>query len=163
MTELTPPPSEDQLSRLRAELTALIADAHMRAGKCHFWALFWQTSDLVLGLAAAVLAAVAGATGLASTAGRVPAAIMALTAAAMTAAARFLSSNERYERNWKRFRAWHALERDASFASASEGYPGTESLYDIIQAMLARGTAIMEIDRDPVPEEALGKQSADVP
>ena len=60
-----------------------------------------------------------------------------------------------------RFRAWHALERDAAFVSASEGYPGTESLYDTIRAILARRTAIMGIDRDPVPEKALGRQSLD--
>lgn len=104
-----------------------------------------KTADVALGSAAAVLAAVAGATGLASTAGRVPAAIMALTAAALTAAARFLRCNERHEMNWRRVSAWQALARDASFARASEGYPGASTLYDTIQTVLARRIAIMEI------------------
>jgi fructose-specific phosphotransferase system IIC component len=162
MTELTPRPSEEVLERLRAELATLVAEAYRSAEKCRFWALLWQVTDLALGLAAAVLAAVAGATGLASTAGRVPAAIMALTAAALTAAARFLRSNERYEMNWKRVSAWQTLARDASFARAAEGYPGAGSLYNTIQTVLARRTAIMGIDHAPVPEKALGKQSVDV-
>ena len=45
-----------------------------------------------LGLPAVVLAALAGATGLASTAGRIPAAIIALVSAALGAAATFLNS-----------------------------------------------------------------------
>jgi hypothetical protein len=46
-----------------------------------FYVKFWQAIDVVFGLLAATLAAVAGAAGLASTAGRVPAAILALCAA----------------------------------------------------------------------------------
>jgi hypothetical protein len=161
MTELTPRPSEELYDRLRTELSKLIAEAYRSAEKCRFWALLWQTADLGLGLVAAVLAAVAGATGLASTAGRVPAAIMALTAAAFTAGARFLRSNERYQMNWRRVSAWQALARDGSFALAAEGHPGAANLYETIQVMLARRTAIMEIDHYPVPDKALGKQSID--
>ena len=85
---------------------------------------------------------------------------MALTAAAMTAASRFLRSRERHESNWKRARAWQALERDASFASAAEGYPGMENLYDTIRGVLARRTAIMGIDHEPVPEESFGRDES---
>jgi hypothetical protein len=152
-------PSEEQLSRLRTELAELAADAHQRGRKCRFWALVWQVSDVALGLLTAMLAAVAGATGLISAAGRVPAAIMALVAAALVAATRFLRSNERYESNWRRLRAWNVLEREASFARASEGYPGTQSLYDTIRALLERRIAIMELDHAPIPLTALGRES----
>jgi hypothetical protein len=50
-----------------------------RAGR---WARIWQWTDIVSGLVAAVLAAFAGATSLAGLAGRVPAAILALSAGA---------------------------------------------------------------------------------
>lgn len=162
MTTVTPSPGEEQLGRLRAELAELIADARTRAEKCQFWALFWQTTDVALGLPTAILAAVAGVTGLVSTTGRVLAGILALTAGAMTAATHYLKSNERYKENLMRARAWQTLARDASFASAAEGYPGIESLYDTIRAMLVRHAAIMEIGRPPVPEKALGQPPTDV-
>jgi hypothetical protein len=144
-------------------LEELITDARERGRKCLFWAQLWQVADLGLGLATAVLAAVAGATGLASAAGRVPAAIMALTAAALTAGTRFLRSNERYARNWRRYNSWQVLERDARFASASEGYPGTRSLYESIQALLEGRIAILEIDHLSIPREIPGKATAREP
>lgn len=98
MDEPTQSASEEQLSRLRHELSELTSDAFKRGARCEFWAVAWQVTDLLLGVSTAVLAAIAGATGLASTAGRIPAAIMALTAAALGAATRFLHSSERYDK-----------------------------------------------------------------
>jgi hypothetical protein len=155
--------SEEQLRRLRSELAALTSDAFERSGKCQFWALLWQVTDLVVGLTTAILAAVAGATGLASTAGRIPAAIMALAAAALAAATRFLRSSERYERNWRRRVAWQHLGYEARFASAADGYPGAQNLYDSIQDLLKRRVAIMEMDHLPLPPEVVRKQSENNP
>ena len=152
------PPSEEQVGRLRSELAELTSDAFERSSKCQFWALVWQMTDLVVGLSTAVLAAVAGATGLASAAGRIPAAIMALAAAALTAAARFLRSGERYERNWRRRIAWQHLGQEARFASAADGYPGARNLYDVIQDLLERRVAIMEMDHYSLPPSVVHKQ-----
>jgi hypothetical protein len=66
-----------------------------------------------LGLPAAVLAAVAGATGLVSAAGRIPAAIIALVAAGLTAAATFLKSDENQKTNITMSAAWSQLADDA--------------------------------------------------
>jgi hypothetical protein len=153
-------PSDEHPDALREQLGRLVAKAEHRSKRTGRWARFWQVTDITLGLATAVLAAIAGATGLASTAGRVPAAILALIAAGLTAASRFLESSQRYERNRKRRNALQALERDAQFAEASQGWPGAESLYDALRRLNDRWTVIMNMDHDPVPADALGQSAA---
>jgi hypothetical protein len=59
---------------------------------------------------------VAAATGLASAAGRVPAAIIALTAAGLTAAATFLNSDQRGTANDALGGAWQELADNARMA-----------------------------------------------
>jgi hypothetical protein len=138
-----PASTEEPPNALSEQLDRLIAKAEYRSTKTGRWARFWQVVDITLGLATAVLAAIAGATGLASAAGRVPAAILALVAAGLGAASRFLESRERYERNRKRRNALQALERDALFAKASQGWPGAESLYDALRRLNDRWTVII--------------------
>jgi len=150
-------PSDEQLGRLRSQLALLTTDAFKRSSKSQFWAELWQATDLVLGLFAAMLAAIAAATGLASPTGRIPAAIMALAAAALIAAARFLRSNERYEKNWRRRIAWRVLGQEAQFVSAAEGYPGARSVYDAMCDLLERRVAIMEMGHDQLPQSVLGR------
>jgi hypothetical protein len=157
MNEPARSPTEEQLSGLRSELGELASDAFKRAAHYHRWTILWQVADTVLGVSAAVLAAVAGATGLASTAGRIPAAIMALTAAGLGAATRFLGSGERAERNWRRANAWQLLGHEARFAGAADGYPGTRNLYDTIRDLIERRAAIMEMDHYPLPERVMRK------
>jgi hypothetical protein len=149
---------EGQSTGLAGELHDLIGDAEQRGNKAQHWARFWQVVDIVLGLAATVLAAVAGAAGLATAAGRVPAAIIALIAAGLAAANQFLHSGERYERNRRRRSAWQALERDARLEHAStreQGESDTESLYDVMRELLRRRIAIMDMDHRSVPPDAL--------
>jgi hypothetical protein len=152
-------PAEEHPNALSDQLGRLAANAESQSKKTGRWARFWQVTDITLGLATAVLAAIAGATGLASAAGRVPAAILALVAAGLTAASKFLESRERYERNRKRRNALQALERDARFADASQGCPGAESLRDALRSLNDRWTAIMNMDHDPVPANALGQSA----
>jgi hypothetical protein len=102
-----------------------------------------------------------GVLGLASTAGRIPAAILALTAAALTAAARFLRSNEHYEIDWTKARAWQALYRSSSAASKGEDSHDIRRLYGIIQSVLTCRTAIMGIGHEPIPEKAILKLPVD--
>ena len=158
MDESTQPPTEEQLSRLRSELGELASDAFKRTAHYQRWTIIWQVAESILGVSTAILAAVAGATGLASTAGRIPAAIMALAAAALSAATRFLGSGERAERNWRRTNAWELLGHEARLASAADGYPGTRNLYDTIRELIERRAAIMEMDHYPLPERVISKR-----
>jgi hypothetical protein len=77
------------------------------------WARRWGRIYLWLGLPASILAAVAGATGLASAAGRLPAALMALGAAALGSAATFLESGQRRQYHEAMSSAWQVLANDA--------------------------------------------------
>jgi hypothetical protein len=153
-------PTEEQLSRLREELGALITEARVRGSRCQSRARCWQLIDLGLGSAATVMTAVAGATGLASAAGRVPAAIMALCAAALVAATRFLRSAERSEENWRRRNAWQVLDSDAGLARAGEGHPDAEGLYGALRKLLDRRIVILDMDHAPIPGDALGRQAS---
>jgi hypothetical protein len=149
-------PGDAHHEAMQQQLAELAKNIKRRASRAGRWASFWQVTDITLGLATAVLAATAGATGLASTAGRVPAAILALIAAGLTAASKFLECRARYERNRKRRNALHALERDVHFAKASEGCPGAVSPCDAVRNFNYRLTVIGNMDHDSVPAEALG-------
>src|SRR4051812_40087733 len=66
----------------------------------------WERLHYSLGGLAVVLAAVSAGTGLASTAGRVPAAILALASGAVTALATFLKSEKRSQEKYAESSAW---------------------------------------------------------
>ena len=67
----------------------------------------------VLGVPAVILATAAGATGLATTTGRVVAAIIALVSAGLTASATFLNSGEQRKTSDRLSAAWQELADDA--------------------------------------------------
>jgi hypothetical protein len=90
-------------------LKALIAEADLHSFNARRSSSRWSRAYYWLGLPAAVLAAVAGATGLTSTAGRLPAAYIALVAAGLTAAATFLDSNAQRQRRDALSAAWQEL------------------------------------------------------
>lgn len=92
---------------------ALIAEGDLNAFDARRASHWWGRAYYLLGLPAAVLAAVAGATGLISAAGRVPAAIIALVAAGLTAAATFLNSDDNQKSNIVMSAAWSELADDA--------------------------------------------------
>lgn len=77
---------------LRTEIRDLADSARKAVDDYLKSARWWGRVHLTLGLPAAIIATVSGATGLASTTSRVPAGILALCAAAMSAAASFLGS-----------------------------------------------------------------------
>jgi len=74
-----------------------------------------------------VLAAVAAATGLISTTGRVAAAIIALVASGLTAAATFLNSKDNQNRNNLMSAAWSELADDARLQHLSYIQSGKQS------------------------------------
>ena len=79
-------------------------------------AKFWRATHLVLGAPAAALAAIAGATALASTAGRIAAGIVALIAAGLGAVAAALDAAGRAEAARKSGNRYLALQTDARVA-----------------------------------------------
>jgi hypothetical protein len=98
-------------------LESLIAESDLRAFDMRRSARWWGRTYYVFGLPAAVLATIAGATGLASTAGRVPAAIIALISAGLTAAATFLNSEGNRKANDQLSACWQELADDARVTS----------------------------------------------
>lgn len=73
----------------------------------------WGRLYFLVGLPAAILAAIAGATALASTAGRVAAGIVALISSALTATATFLDSQTRRRSHENLAAGWQVLANDA--------------------------------------------------
>jgi hypothetical protein len=106
---------------LRDEVRVLADKAQEEARNAARAARQWSAVHLALGFPTAVLAAVAGATGLASTTGRIPAAILALVAASLSAGATFLKSDSRAAEAQRRAGALSILSTDARLVSAFEG------------------------------------------
>jgi hypothetical protein len=104
---------------IEATFRSLIAECDLNAFDTRRASRWWGRAYYMLGLPAVVLATVAGATGLASTAGRVAAAIIALVAAGLTAAATFLNSDRNQRRNIMMSAAWSELGDDARLHSLS--------------------------------------------
>lgn len=104
---------------VRTAFRRLVAECDLNAFDTRRASRWWSRAYYFLGMPAAALAAVAGATGLISAAGRVPAAIIALVAAGLTAAATFLGSDENQERNIVMSAAWSELADDARLQNLS--------------------------------------------
>ncbi len=98
---------------LRSELLLIIDRANSGARTASRRARAWSSLYFLVGLPAAVLAAVAGAIALASTAGRVPAGIIALVSAGLTAAATFLDSATRQTSAENEAAGWEVLRFEA--------------------------------------------------
>ncbi|MBG6090314.1 hypothetical protein [Actinomadura viridis] len=94
-------------------LRSLIAECDLHAYDSRHSSSLWGRAYYILGLPAAILATVSGATGLADSAGRVPAAAIALCAAGLAAAATFLNSDEQRRSNRSLGAAWQQLADDA--------------------------------------------------
>lgn len=99
-------------SMARELLTRLDAEARNGAAWCSLRASRWDRVYLTLGLPAAVLAAIAGATALASTTTRLFSGVVALCAAGVTSAAAFLDSKNRQQHYDDLAGAWSALRAD---------------------------------------------------
>ena len=104
---------KDAFDRALAVLNVLIADCDLRAYDTRRVGKRWGGMYYLLGVPAAVLATIAGATGLASTAGRVPAAIIALVSAGLTTATSFLNSSQNKVHNTRLSADWQNLADDA--------------------------------------------------
>jgi hypothetical protein len=137
-------------------LDGLITEAGRRERTAGWLARVWQSSGLTLGYATAVLAGLAGVTGLATTTGRVPAAIVALAAAGLTTGNQFLHTDDHYEKNLRRRNAWEALRLDAQLDRARAAEQTDDELREVIDALLRRRLAIRNLNHQPLPDATLG-------
>lgn len=142
-------------------LQSLIADSDLRAYDAQRASKRWGRAYYMLGLPAAVLATIAGAAGLASTAGRIPVAIVALAAAGLATAATFLNSNENKLHSGKLSAAWQELADDVRLAVIQYGQNADRqrTLIDddfLIRQVIRfnkRKSTLLRGDLNPPPEE----------
>jgi hypothetical protein len=110
----------EETDPIRKELCRIEESAMLSAQAQFEQAKFWRAVNLALGVPAAVLAAVAGATALASTTGRVAAGIIALTAAGLSAITTTLNSAQRTEQAQAAGNLYLALQSDARIARETD-------------------------------------------
>jgi len=98
---------------IEAELRRIEEASEHSAQSQFSQAKFWRGVNVLLGMPAAILAAVAGATALYTTAGRLVAAILALLAAGLGAVQTTLNAARRHEQAHKSANDYLALQNDA--------------------------------------------------
>jgi hypothetical protein len=109
--------SPDHRGPVSNELHDIRRRAQERASHEQRWAKWWSRLYFLVGLPAAILAAIAGAVALASTTNRVAAGVIALISAGLTAAATFLDSGTRRGAHENLAAAWQVLGNDAHIRS----------------------------------------------
>lgn len=142
-------------------MLSLIADCDLRAYDAQRASKWWGRAYYLLGLPGAVLATIAGAAALASAAGRIPAAIIALISAGFTTAATFLNSSENKQDNGKLSAAWQQLADDVRLVVIQYGNyvdrlatpSGGDFLIRNVVRFNKRKSALMRGDLNPLPEE----------
>ena len=118
----------DSLAVMRAEVEKIRDEAAAISKAASWRATAWTRLNLLLGFPSAVLAAGAGATGLASSSARVIAAGLALGASGFAAGREFLRSDVRNQANRRSRRAWAALEGEARLLLARDDLTREEML-----------------------------------
>ncbi|WP_198533703.1 hypothetical protein [Streptomyces odonnellii] len=131
-----------QMRHLTGEVERIAAEAGIGARRAQRRGKLWNATHLLLGFPAAVLAAVSGAAGLASSDARVPAAILALLAAGFSAGATFLRAEARQLANLRRRYAWQDLEVRARLVLGREAYMTHEDLYNALSRLLELRRAV---------------------
>jgi hypothetical protein len=151
-----------QMRHLAAEVEKIAAEARIGARRAQRRGKLWNATHLILGFPAAVLAAVSGAAGLASSDARVPAAVLALLAAGFSAGAAFLRAEARQLANLRRRYAWQEVEVRASLALAREAYMSEDDLYNALSQLLelrravpSSAIALSELPSPPPPANPL--------
>lgn len=142
---------------LGAELADLSRSAREAADREARAARFWRRLHLAIGLPTAVLAGAAAVTGLATAAGRIPAAALALVVACLSAASTFLGCEARARAAEQRASAWEVLSRDARIAAfpsgfTDEGDADHHSVVTALHTLTARQGAILRGDLDSAME-----------
>lgn len=122
---------------------------------------FWRFAHASLGLPAAVLAGISGAAGLSSADARIPAAVLALVSAGLSAAIAFLKPEVHQQAAHARRRAYLALEVEARFALTQAASSGEPVPLPVYRDLLERRRMIIagQLD-DLVQRVALGGPEA---
>ncbi|MGJ6961841.1 hypothetical protein ACSDR0_07985 [Streptosporangium sp. G11] len=143
-------PDDVQVRHLRQEVSRVASEANWYSGRALRRTRIWNATYIMLGLPAAVLAGISGATGLASVEGRIPAAFLALVAAGLVAAAGFLQSESRAVANDRCKSAWRVLEDHARLVAARQGYGDRTELHAALERLYEQRKAIIRGDFDEV-------------
>ncbi|MFF8788688.1 hypothetical protein [Streptomyces sp. NPDC015125] len=133
--------------RPRAEVERLGDEATRQKDLAHRRAEFWVKADIALGFPAALLAGVSGAAGLASADARVPAALVALTAAGFAAGAGFLRSDSRRLANKRARQAWALVEARARMKLAQDSVLPE----DLAEVLASRQVALAAYEGEEPP------------
>lgn len=143
-------------------LEAIIAESDLNAFDCRRASVRWGRAFYLLGLPGAVLATLAGATGLATTTGRVPAAVIALVSACLTAAGAFLNSEQNRKKSDDLSAAWQELGDDARIrlltclaqlnGEARSTFVPTVTFWELNLWLLQRKAKLLRGDLEPVKQ-----------
>ena len=147
--------SPERMARLRTEVERLRDEATRQVGRADRRAHLWAVVDVALGLPAALLAAVSGTAGLASSDARVPAAFLALIAAGFSAGVGFLRSDTRRVANKRSRQAWAAVEAEAILVLTHHVYLDREALAQALRSLFDRRGAAMAAYEGDTPAEAV--------
>jgi hypothetical protein len=113
-------PVGEETRAISTELGRIEESAKFSAQAQFEQAKYWRAVNLILGVPAAVLAAIAGATALASTTGRVTAGVIALVAAGLSAITTTLNAAQRTEQGQAAGNLYLALQSDARIAREAD-------------------------------------------
>lgn len=122
-----------RVTPVRTEVQRVLDEAEQRERSAHHRVRFWTVMDVALGFPAAVLAGVSGAAGLTSPDARVPAALLALVSAGLSAGAGFLRSDVRRARNRRSRLAWAQVGARARLLLAQETELDREALHEALR------------------------------
>lgn len=125
--------SHHRATHVRTEVERVLSEAERRERSAHHLVRFWSVMDVALGFPAAVLAGISGAAGLASPDARVPAALLALVSAGLSAGAGFLRSDVRRARNRRSRLAWAQVGAGARLLLAQETQLDPEALQEALR------------------------------
>ncbi|MFI6368103.1 hypothetical protein ACIBG0_35810 [Nocardia sp. NPDC050630] len=140
-------------------LLKLVAESDLRAVDYRAISKRWQQAYFLLGLPAAILAAVAGAAGLSSEQFRVVAGLVALGASGLSAAATFLNSGDRAVVATALCSAWQELADDARMCVLQLKRPGAADRPADIGGVLLR---LHRRKHQLLREELPGREAQDI-
>jgi hypothetical protein len=142
---------DDHTENLRTGIKDALSEVCAISAKNAEWhskrAAFWGRLNIAFGLPAVILAALAGATALASTAGRVPAAIIAFAAAIFTGASSWLNSRGQRAYHQQMSSAWVLLANQAKLhllVDADDGNWISSSGREVLRELLSRQAQLYE-------------------
>lgn len=142
---------QGQVTPVRAEVERVLAEAERRERSAHQRVRLWGVMDIALGFPAAVLAGISGAAGLASPDARVPAALLALVSAGLTAGAGFLRSDVRRAENRRSRLAWAEVEAGARLLLAQETQLDRDAVQKALRKLLDSRTSAIAIHTEDAP------------